>query len=505
MPTVSGDDIVRSLYKSILSCADHHDDKSSVLKGLHIKTAIDAAIIKAVGENKIVIITGNPGDGKTHLIRQVQNKFPKEARVYLDANQRDDEQWIKEMDEAYSSKYPFVLAINQGVLLSICEKAQSPWAKVASQAILRPYIYTDDEEALETDARILVLDLNLRNNLAKDIVKKAIENVVALADLNGTLAENAARLKNPIVVERVAALLDAVGRTGYHATMRDLLGFIAYLMCGGEEELEAKKPRPYYVNAFVGGIGGLFERVREFDPLRLPAPFLDDRLFMCLDDDSEWELRQPSERREKENMDLFKDRKRRAYFEHKDGDRILRIEQSDVDRKFDELKQVDQAPEMVAVRLLNQFFEGSKADPSNLTLWMGHQYWAKPIRFVASCETISARDLAIRIPKLPKHLRDIFPDHYPDHVMLNHCASKDINDGLVIDRSMVAMLLAKDQSTGIGLHHTEVFAKIAAFYDRLARLANKQNIVQILRLDNGEKVRIGVQTERRVYFIPGGG
>ena len=51
--------------------------------------------------------------------------------------------------------------------------------------------------------------------------------MVGLAEKKGALAENAIRLKNPVVVERMITLLDAVGRTGYHATMRDLLGFIA--------------------------------------------------------------------------------------------------------------------------------------------------------------------------------------------------------------------------------------------------------------------------------------
>lgn len=503
MTKVSGDDIVRSLYKSASSCADHHDD--AFLKGLHIQTAIDNAILLAARENKIVIVTGNPGDGKTHLIRRVQGEFPAKARVNQDANQRDDKQLIKEIDEAYQSKHPFVLAINEGVLLSICEQAKtkSPWAKGVIRAILRPYIY--DDEAPETDSRLLILDLNLRNNLAKDIVRQAIEKVVALADRKGVLADNAARLKNPIVVERMIALLDAVGRTGYHATMRDLLGFIAYLMCGGEEEPGAERPRPYYVNAFVGGIGRLFEQVRDFDPLRSPAPFLDDRLFMCLDEESEWKLDLPSERRDKENIDLFKDRKRRAYFEHEAGDRILRAERSDVDRTFGDLNRTDMAPELVAIRLLNRFFESKETGNDNLTLWVGHQYWAKPIRFVASRESVAASDLTVRVPRLPRHLGDAFSDHYPDHVVLIHRSTKDMGDGLVINRSMVAMLLAGDRSSGIGTRNTEALAKIGAFYDRLAKSSNQQNIVQILRLDNADKVRIGVQTDKRTYFIPGGG
>jgi hypothetical protein len=498
-----GDDIVRSLYKSSASCADHHD--AVFLKGLHIQTAIDDAITLAARQNKIVIVTGNPGDGKTHLIRRVQDDFPAKARVNEDANQREDKALIKEIDDAYQSKNPFVLAINEGVLLSICEQARtkSVWAKDVIQAILRPYIY--DDEVMQSDSRLLVLDLNLRNNLARDIVRQAIEKVVSLADKTGALADNAARLKNALVVERMIALLDAVGRTGYHATMRDLLGFIAYLLCGGEEEPDAERPRPYYVNAFVGGIGRLFERVRAFDPLASPVPFLDDRLYMCLDEDNEWILDLPSERREKENIDLFKARKRRAYFEHTAGDSILRVERSDVDKTFANLNRFEQAPEHVAIRLLNRFFECKEPGNDNLTLWVGHQYWAKPLRYVASRDSVSSNDLVVRVPRLPRHLAQAFSDHYPDHVILIHRSAKDLGDGLVINRGMVAMLLAGDRTSGVGARNTEALAKIASFYDRLAKLSTAQNIVQILRLDNAEKVRIGVQVDTRAYFIPGGG
>lgn len=504
MTKASGDDSVRSLYKSSSSCADHHDP--DFLKTLHIQTGIDDAILLAALEHKIVILTGNPGDGKTHLIRRVQQEnFPAKAVVNKDANQLDDQDLIVQIDDAFASKDAFVLAINEGVLLSICEqvKAKSVWAKVVIRSILQPYVYADEQPPV--DSRILILDLNLRNNLAKDIVRQAIEKVVALTDKRGALAENATRLRNPVVVDRLIALLDAVGQTGYHATMRDLLGFIAYLLCGGEEDSGAEPPRPYYVNAFVGGIGQLFEQVREFDPLDSPAPFIDDRLWMCLDVDDDWLLDLPAERRVKEDLDLFKDRKRRSYFEYKTGNSILRAERSEVDRTFANLKATAQAPEHVAIRLLNSFFESRANDNDNLTLWVGHQYSAKVMRYVASRDSVSSSALVVQIPKLPPHLVHAFSDHYPDHILLIHQDAKNLGDGLVINRKMVAMLLAGDRTSGIGVRNPEALAKIGAFYDRLAKSASPQKIVQILRLDNAEKVRIGVQVDTRAYFIPGGG
>ena len=127
---ISGDEIVRSLYKSALSCADHHD--ADFLKSMHINTPLDDVLLMAIRQKKIAIITGNPGDGKTHLIRKMQeNDIPAKVIVNMDANQLDDEDLIKMLDKAHHNKNGLVLAINEGVLLSVCEQAKerSVWAK----------------------------------------------------------------------------------------------------------------------------------------------------------------------------------------------------------------------------------------------------------------------------------------------------------------------------------------------------------------------------------------
>ena len=62
---IQGLELVRSLYKSIGSCSNHHTD--DVIELLHIETAIDQAIIAASRQKKIVILRVIPGDGKLIL------------------------------------------------------------------------------------------------------------------------------------------------------------------------------------------------------------------------------------------------------------------------------------------------------------------------------------------------------------------------------------------------------------------------------------------------------
>jgi len=499
---IDGEENIRSLYKSLLSCADHQDEKQ--INMIHIGTPIEDALIRATKEGKVVLVTGNPGDGKTHLIRKVQEEFPKKTVVILDANEREDKELVHAIESSLRGKEAVVIAINEGILLDLCEKnrKKTTWAGKVIESILRPYVY---DESLGTELeKILVLDLDLRNNLSPDIVEQAIDRVTSMVPVKTAppLGENTSSLRNPSIKKRVIKLLDVIGQSGFHATMRDLLGFIAFLICGGEEGREDGLPNPYYINAFEGGIGPLFERVRELDPVMMPSPFLDDRLYMAEDKGEEWNIVPNDEYLTPADIDVFRRRKRRAFFEHKEGDGILRAVRGDVNKHFSKLRKKDLSPEYVAIQLLNRFFDSSK-DYDNLVLWFGHQFWARPIRYVASRQEVSSNDCHVLVPNLPGHLRSAFKDHYPDHILFKH-KEMSPSEGLVMDRRFIDMLVVGDRLSGFGMRSLEAQAKIATFYDRLAHICkNMQSVVQILRLDNLKKVRIGVNAADRSYYTPG--
>ena len=503
---LSGTETVRSLYKSLASCSEHHSN--DLLSRLHIVTPIDDAIALEARSDKVVIVTGNPGDGKTHLIRKVRGEFNRRVIVHQDANEIENAGLTKAIDDAITEKLSLVLAINEGILLEVCEsaKARYPWADGIVDAVLQPYDYGDGREI--DRSRVVILDLNLRNNLAITIVEQAIAALVALIEDDSTapaaIRTNAAALKNLEVRHRVCQLLDAVGGTGFHATMRDLLGFIAYLLTGDSSNEGGDETSPYFVNAFESGQGPLFDEVRRFDPLAMPSPFLDDRLYMLDDAGADWLINLVDEPAERANLDLFRRRKRRAYFEHRDGLQVLYKDRDDSERTFKELQRLEQSPEQVAIRLLNQFFDSRELASDRLILWMGHQFDARPALFVAARHTVSSVDLQISIPRLASALAPVFEDHYADHVILHH-KEMEVGQGLILDRRLVEMLIAGGRHLGFGTRNPEAFRRIAAFYDRLTRIVrNPQSIVQILRLDNMARARVGVNIAAGEYFIPGG-
>lgn len=66
----TGLDFIRDFYRGSSGYADFID--YGLLSRVHVVTELDSAIIEAVGTGKDVVLTGNPGDGKTHIIRMLQ-------------------------------------------------------------------------------------------------------------------------------------------------------------------------------------------------------------------------------------------------------------------------------------------------------------------------------------------------------------------------------------------------------------------------------------------------
>ena len=104
--------------------------------------------------------------------------------------------------------------------------------------------------------------------------------------------------------------------------MRDLLGFLSYIIFEGEDPDKARPANLYATNIFGCGQGPLFNEVRKYDPLYQPSPFLDDQLYAAVDKQEDWILSNPREFRDPGSIDAFQQKKRRAYFEHKKGKRL---------------------------------------------------------------------------------------------------------------------------------------------------------------------------------------
>jgi hypothetical protein len=217
-------------------------------------------------------VTGNPGDGKTHLIERLRPKLEAlGARVITDANACTDaeilEQWVASRDDGK----PFVLAINEWplyVLQRLATKSDFTPVAEALRQVTTARFFVEVHRPADATENVVVVDLSLRNLLAASVVERVIDRLtedrffVGLNAADPAIANRDA-LREPQVRERLVQLLELVATRTGHVTMRQLVGFIAYLITGGQSATDRVRAGQdtlgfVYSNlAFQDGVGAL--------------------------------------------------------------------------------------------------------------------------------------------------------------------------------------------------------------------------------------------------------
>ena len=518
MAEQSSPQLIQSLYRALGACADHHSDE--MVSRLHIATPIDA-FIRENAPGRVIFVTGNPGDGKTHLLRRLASDLEKSrVDVCLDANERSNEELIERIRTAARRRTGgLAIAINEGILVQLLRSAvDEEWAPGVRRQLLSPLVYR--AESQDDVDQFLVLDLSLRNNLSATVVQQALSTLVSMsapcASCPGaagcSLQANAVRVAHPEVAERIGELLDAVASVGVHATMRDLQGFLALLLTG-EQQCDGGDGvvRPYWVNAFVGGEGSVFDTLRRFDPATITHPLLDDLLWRRADDDASWS--RPWPRPLDANLPLsdrlasFREVKRRALFEHREG-RSLLTSSSQVDRELRDLVRGGAGAVRRMVSGLNRFFDRDEKGMEILYLWMTHRYDANAPRYAAAILPFPSSRLEVLVPQLRPTLRAAFPEYRPDHVIF---VADDMEplDGLRVDRTLLDALLAAEGGMPANFRRGEPEARIATFISRLAKRhgdpsRHEEVQVWLVDRDTGKNVPVSVDLRNRRYMTQGG-
>ncbi len=276
---------------------------------LHIATPLEALIPAQVQRGLDVVLTGNPGDGKSHLIRTLQDRGVLDrADVVPDLSARSTEEVVAEWSMARAAGRRFVLGANEGPLAGLLERMQGvpELAQVrADLASQLGHLLVDRQEALPREpSSALLVDLADRNVLEPGLIEQALRRVAReefLPDLGPTATETSAGRNLLLFAEsaearrRLAACLAVAGqRTSEHVTFRMLWGTIAFAITANKKTttLRAELSRdevglgttPLDNLAKVGvrgaGKGHLVEAVRAFaDPAAYSDPELDEELW----------------------------------------------------------------------------------------------------------------------------------------------------------------------------------------------------------------------------------
>ncbi len=490
---------------------------------IHVPTRLEEAMRKWLLAKKDIVLLGNPGDGKTHLLLRLQDVIAKvKAEVILDATaERDYDRIVKKWKAASAGKRPFCLAINQGPLNRLLDAHSGrlpQLAEVAEQ--VRSLIYYDT--APKNPKKVYVVDLNLRSVLTPEIIHQALQNLLKaeildqeaelFGDETSDVALNRRALLTPQVQERLVKLLTAASYAGRHVSMRDLQGFLSFLLLGGRTVSEMRRDpsnREYrYFNLCFQGEGELFDAIRDvFEPERATSPEIDEHLWENTGIRDGWLFERPPLTPDHldDAWEQFTTLKRQYFFEHLDGDKLFALHRDDDASFFQSVSGGPTGPDRylpAVLKAINAFYCPERTEEGTcLRLWGAQQYDGHSPRVLVSCYQIPKEKFVLQVPKLAPWLADAM-DYRPDHLLLRYTGKSSSPVGLRIDRGHWRALSLAARGLPVSLRSPQYSQSLQTFITRLYRIeATPQPVesVYIYSITHNRVTRVMVDRQNGMY------
>ena len=432
-------------------------------EALHLATPLEDYLLDRARAGLSIVLTGNAGDGKTHLARVLQRRLEGDADRFefaFDATaMMNSEEGVAPIVErwrqAERAGKRMVLAINQYPLYMLRRQLPDALPEV-SESIERQWkarLMSGDGDTTPDGDSLLLVDLSLRNPLSQDFARRVLQRMLSdpavrryaerRADRNFSL--NFERLGSPRVQDRFFELFDRVISSGRRTTVRELWILTARLLFGASEDEVNDEvpdaPRAWYSERLFAPDARfpLSEALRGVaDPAGVSHPHVDRRLE---DPDGmragEWlagseppaplpspvaALGPRSEDRERYRT-RFLALKRRFYFEHVDGgDNVFRLDHGSHVRFHKVLRtpEDDVGHLRELIEAINRCYFPHHFDgiTDKLCLWIGHRLDEQPTKSFVAGECIPRERLCIERPEPPGALKDAFA-YVPDHLILS--------------------------------------------------------------------------------------
>lgn len=480
-------------------------------ESLHLGTPLEDYLLECARQGVSIVLTGNAGDGKTHLARALQRRLEGEADGFefaFDATAlMNSEDGVGPIVEAWRQAEKvgrrMILAINQYPLYMLRRKLPEVLPQVAEEieAQWHARLTTGAEDTAEASDSVLLVDLSLRNPLspafARLVLGKMLEDPAvkrhAATGNDPDFSFNFARLVHPLVQERLFELFERVISSGRRSTIRELWILIARLLFGAStDERPGVAGASYSERLFAEDARfSLNDALRSVaDPGAVSHPHLDRRL----EDPAgiraeEWkvgdEIPDPLPvsaltpgKEERDRVGRFLSLKRRFYFEHAEGGaRVFELDRCADSRFHDILQTPEKDAEHLSflVEAINlcyfpQHFDGMR---DKLCLWVGHRLDEQPTKSFVAGECIPRERLQIHRPEPPQPLRDAL-EYVPDHLILRastgpgYAASQA--EALRIDAVLFRTLSAVFDGLPRHLINRAELNRLDTFVDRLGRM-----------------------------------
>jgi hypothetical protein len=496
----------------------------SELDAIHIVTPLDNFLREKVRAGQNVFLTGNAGDGKTHLLRSLKKELVDAGAVVIEdatavMRHEDISPVLDAWRKAVAEKRPFCIAINEYPLFRLRKAAQQFLPDLAAELArqnAQRLVYGTEKASEDALQNVLVIDLSLRNPLAPQFVSACVDKIVtdphlqSAARAGSMLANNLAKLRDSRIRGMLLSLLQRLAITGHRATVRELWIVLARIVVGYRADL-----------ATVLGDGlhhsyseclfqedrrfPLFKALRESDPAFNSHPIWDPRLEEGDPHTSKgWWAGKPGIRATtRPDRQDFLTLKRLFYFEHTEGNKTYELEATNISRFRDLLSRggANDALTLASViKAINHAYcpVGFPGINENLHLWNGHRFHEQPSDVFLANARIPADKFALQKPRLPRRVAPAFPEYLPDHLAL--IANDTDSLSLKIDSNLFETLSKLENGLPRKLVADRDIFRLEQFIDNLAGVAvTTERRILSANLKRRELIEVHLTTDGKCY------
>lgn len=497
---------VKKLYNGKNCYSDHMSSKE--IENLHLKSKLEDITVEMIEKKRIVFLTGNPGDGKTFIIKAIEKRIPKDVYIQTDLNSEVEYSSIaQKIINCYKNNKPAIIAVNEYPFLLLCRAIENQDEKIYKEIInvKKSVIVYDMSQIL--GGRIAILDLNKRSLMTKErhLTDEIIVKFISLLKdekNNSVLASNIRALSNEKIRQQVVDLFELVSFGCTHFVTRDILGAIAFLLTACTMS-EYENDLPYY-SAIFEGKNKLLKCVQQFDPIYLSNPSLDEALWngevktgWIIDTPIIWPNNKKFDNDVDEALKCFKDIKRKYYFENTEGHSLLNLQPNEIKKCVDDFINFESQQKKIKeyiIHAINKLFLSSSEDKRNLHIWTTHRFdVSKESTVVISSKIVDSSDLEILMPRPADWINGM--EYTPDHIVLKH-KKKDIPK-LLIDVDFLMTLNVIENGYPIGLLAPQYEQTAATFLQELSDLGlatdNEDDEIIIANRKKGVKMTISIE------------
>ena len=515
---------LRRFYKNGSSYSD--STNLDVLKAMHIKTKLDESILNTIRQGKDCVLTGNPGDGKTHILRVLREEILEindRIEPIYDASTLTTEEIAKKWMEAYENKIPFLIAINASILDELVHLSSEKVPPVVAEAYQQfESAITDREIPGFENHTVVVFNLGLRSALDSSVVSGVIEqmtdsnnfkecNKCPFHDECG-FKKHAEIIRSSRFRERIQKIFERVELVGQHITIRDVQAFFSYLVFWNhpcKNVVSDSECDRYRIENLIyeEGRGNLFKAIRSvFDPALISMPELDEQLVIGNFSNDAWipGTAEPQSAVDDTSLADFNRRKRSFYFFHESGNCLLENRKRNSVAGFEEFLNLNEKRQLKEILTRLRCFIGDRETMretnDTFPVWRGFRFDNSSRRIILSVGSVPRCDFSIVKPHLLPSMQEGISTPI-NYVLLREVRS---HRSIKIDFGMFKLLEYSEQKVPVwALEENNYAKKIWRFMEDLDSCRDSDDDdkqITLYDLKRKEKISVEVDTAENRYM-----